>query len=200
MTGTDTAPADAAWVVVETPMAAAALSRFCRDVERLYRINPYYEFRAWRTISPDRVEVDLRNLSIKRNITAQLSIERASDLDFTVHYDRGIKRATRFEIEATPPGSRLRITDDYGDAGRDPDVDTEAVDRSLHAWGGALQDYVRREKRWSGVAPWRWYMRCVWVPMKPAARRITFIILMVALAEMVLIALVMAIYWIEYRM
>jgi len=42
-------------------------------------------------------------------------------------------------------------------------------------------------------------MRRVWVPMKPVARRITFIILMVTLAEIALIALVLAIYWIEHH-
>jgi hypothetical protein len=42
-------------------------------------------------------------------------------------------------------------------------------------------------------------MRRVWVPMKPSARRITFIILLVTLAEIVLFALVMAIYWAEHR-
>jgi hypothetical protein len=36
--------------------------------------------------------------------------------------------------------------------------------------------------------------------MKPSARRITFIILMVTLAEIALIALVLAIYWIEHRL
>lgn len=200
MTGANAAPADAAWVVIESSMDVPALGHFCRDVERLYRINPYYEFRAWRNAGQDRVDIDLRNLSTKRDFTAQLSIERASDLDFTVHYDCGIKRATRFEIEASPSGSRLRITDDYGDAGTDPHLDTEAVDRSLHAWGVALRDYLGREQRWAGYAFWRWYMRHVWLPMKPAARRITFIILMVALAEIMLIALVMAIYWIEHRM
>jgi hypothetical protein len=40
-------------------------------------------------------------------------------------------------------------------------------------------------------------MRRVWVPMKPAARRITFILLLAALAEIALFALVMAIYWAE---
>lgn len=200
MSGPGATPVDAAWVVIETTMPAATLAGFCHDVERLYRINPYYEFRLWRNLSANSIELDLHNLSIRRDFTGILSIERASALAFTVRYGHGIKRATRFEIEETGAGSQLRITDDYGDSGRDPEVDTEAVDRSLHAWGVALHEYLAREQRWGSVAPWRWYMRRVWVPMKPAARRITFIVLMVTLAELALIALVMAIYWIEYRM
>jgi len=113
-----------------------------------------------------------------------------------VRYDRGVKRSTRFEIGAAAGGSRLRITDDYSGAA---ETDTAEVDRSLHAWGVALREYLLREQRWGWCAPWRWYMRRVWVPMKPAARRITFIILLVTLAEIVLFALVMAIYWAEYR-
>jgi len=37
----------------------------------------------------------------------------------------------------------------------------------------------------------------VWLPMKPAARRITFLILVIGLADIVLIALGVAIYWVE---
>lgn len=193
-------PADAAWVAIEAAMDPVRLAQFCQDLERLFRINPYYEFRVWRHVAPDRVEFDLHNMSTGRVVAAQLSVARASEFDFAVHYDRGIKRATRFEIEAAPAGSRLRITDDYGDAGRDIDIDLQDVDRSLHAWGVALHEYLAREQRWSGCAPWRWYMRRVWVPMKPAARRITFMLLMVTLAEIALVALVMAIYWLEFRL
>jgi hypothetical protein len=42
-------------------------------------------------------------------------------------------------------------------------------------------------------------MRRVWLPMKPAGRRITYILLAVTAAEIVLIALVMGIYWLESR-
>jgi hypothetical protein len=113
-----------------------------------------------------------------------------------VRYDRGAKRSTRFEIDATADGCRLRITDDYSGAA---ETDVAEVDRSLHAWGVALREYLLRDRRWGWCTPWRWYMRRVWVPMKPSARRITFIILLVTLAEIVLIALVMAIYWAEHR-
>ena len=189
-------PADAAWVVIEAPLDATALAAFCRDVERLYRINPYLEFRYWRETGTGAFAIALRNLSNQRELELRLKLERRSERDFLVQYDRGVKRSTRFEIEAAEGGSRLRITDDYSGA---TEADQPEVDRSLHAWGAALREYLLREQRWGSVAPWRWYMRRVWIPMKPSARRITFIILMVTLAEIVLFVLVMAIYWAEHR-
>ena len=189
-------PADAAWVAIDVPLSPAALARFCRDVERLYRINPYLEFRRWRQTAPAAFTVSVRNLSNQRELELEMKLERASERDFIVRYDRGVKRSTRFEIDSAAGGSRLRITDDYSGAAT---ADTTEVDRSLHAWGVALREYLLREQRWGWCAPWRWYMRRVWVPMKPSARRITFIILMVTLAEIALIALVMAIYWAEHR-
>jgi hypothetical protein len=195
MSGEGVSPSDAAWVVIQTPLDAAALAEFCRDLERLYRINPYLEFRAWRATQPDRIHAAFRNLSIVRDFELELTVERASEREFTVRYDRGIKRATRFEIGSGAAGSTLKITDDYTGAAAE---DTGEVDRSLHAWGTALHDYLQREARWSRYALWRSYMRRVWVPMKPSARRITYILLLVTLAEIALIALVMVIYWIEY--
>ena len=188
--------ADAAWVTVEVPLEPAALAAFCRDVERLYRINPYLEFRRWRETAPGAFSVSMRNLSNQRDFELQLRLERASERDFSVRYDRGAKRSTRFEIDATADGCHLRITDDYSGAA---ETDVAEVDRSLHAWGVALREYLLRDRRWGWCTPWRWYMRRVWVPMKPSARRITFILLLVTLAEIVLIALVMAIYWAEHR-
>lgn len=192
-----TVPADAAWVVIETPLLAGDLAAFCRDIERLYRINPYLEFRHWRRIAPGAFAVAFRNLSNQRELALKLTLEPAAKDDFTVRYEQGIKRSTRFVIEPIAAGSRLKITDEYDAA---PGADIGEVDRSLHAWGVALKEYLQREQRWAWCAPWRWYMQRVWVPMKPSARRITFMILLVTLAEIALIALVMAIYWIEYRL
>ena len=192
------APADAAWVTIDTPLPPERLAAFCRDLERLYRINPYLEFHRWHDWPDGGAEIAYRNLSNGREAVLQLA--RVADGDgFTVRYDRGIKRSTRFEIEPTPGGSRLKITDNYEGVPGSDGPDTGAVDRSLHAWGIALHDYLRREARWGHIGPWHWYMRRVWVPMKPAARRITFIIFLVALAEIALSLLVLAIYWAETR-
>jgi hypothetical protein len=193
------APADAAWVTIDTPLAPARMVDFCRDLERLYRINPYLEFRHWHDRPGGGAEVSYRNLSNGRDVVLQLRQAPESELAFTVHYDRGIKRSTRFEIEPADGGSRLKIIDDYDSLADSQTQDLGAVDCSLHAWGVALRDYLIREARWGHISLWRCYMRRVWVPMKPAARRITYIILLITLAEIALSLLVLAIYWVETR-
>jgi hypothetical protein len=190
------APADQAWVSVDTPLTPDRLAEFCRDLERLYRINPYLEFRHWRERPDGGAEVAYRNLSNGRDAVLQLTRIPGTGRAFTVRYDRGIKQSTRFEIEPASAGSQLKITDSYCSTDA---PDTGDVDRSLHAWGVSLRDYLQREARWGSVLVWRWYMRRVWVPMKPAARRITFMILLIAVAELAFFLLVMAIYWIEFR-
>lgn len=199
MSDRDTGAVDAAWVVIDAPLEPDRLADFCRDLERLYRINPYLEFRYWRSRDDGRIEAAFRNLSSGRDFEMQLTVDRASEPEFAVYYDRGIKRRTRFEVGPADGGSRLKITDDYGASAAGATPDTSEVDRSLHAWGVALHEYLRREARWGRYGLWRWYMRRVWIPMKPAARRITFIILLVTLAEIALFALVMAIYWAEHH-
>ncbi|MGQ0525389.1 MAG: hypothetical protein ACT4P8_17215 [Betaproteobacteria bacterium] len=184
---------DAAWVAIDAPLPPSRLAQFCRDVERLYRINPYLEFRRWHATAGG-AEVAFRNLSNGRDFEATLTFVPLAEFEFAVRYDRGIKRETRFRIEPHVRGSHLVITDVYASG---PRPDLGEVDRSLHAWGSALREYLEREARWGRWRAWRWYMRRVWVPMKPAARRITYIILLVTVAEIALLALVMAIYWAE---
>ncbi len=192
----DTA-ADAAWVVIDTPLDAAQLADFCADLEQLYRINPYLEFRYWRATADRKHEAAFRNLSNQRDFVLALEVEALGASEFSVCYDRGLKRRTRFRIEEHGSGSRLTITDEY--QGTAADVDLADVDKSLHAWGVALQEYLRRHARWGRYGWWRWYMRRVWVPMKPSGRRIVYILWVLTVFEVALIALGFAIYWIEYR-
>lgn len=197
MTNTAAVPGDAAWVVIETPLRATQLAEFCADIERLYRINPYLEFRYWRGVGAGKHETAFRNLSSQRDVVLALVVESVADREFTVHYDTGVKRCTRFRIEPHGSGSRLTITDEYDGSARKADL--AEVDKSLHAWGVALQEYLRRHARWGHHGWWRWYMRRVWVPMKPSARRIVYILWVLTVFEVALLALGIGIYWIEYR-
>ncbi len=61
----------------------------------------------------------------------------------------------------------------------------------------SLHRYLRRWKRWSWLPGWKFYMRHVWQPMKPMARRISFILIVVTLAEFIVFLLVFAIFWLE---
>jgi len=193
-------PRDASWVIVDTPLSLPALREFCADIERLFRINPYLEFQHWQPTGADRIHAKFRNLSNQQMAELDLRVERESEDAFALIYRAGIKARTRFVLEAAGAGSRLTITDDY--AGMPPaerEQRLHEVDKSLPAWGWALHEYLRRERRWGGCAPWRWYMRRWWLPMTPRARRITYMLVLLTAAELVLVLLVATIYWIETR-
>ena len=190
---------DAAWVVVETPLALPALRDFCNDIGRLFRINPYLEFQAWEHRGADRYHGRWRNLSNQQTVAIDMRLERTSPDEFSMVYRDGIKARTRFALEPSAAGSRITITDEYSrlpDAERAQRIDE--VDKSLNAWGWALHEYLRYEQRWGGFAPWRWYMRRLWLPMTPRARRITYMLLVLTAAELVLILLGAIIYNIEF--
>lgn len=186
---------DAAWVILETSLEPVQLASFCHDLEQLYRINPFLEFASWKQSAPDRFRAEVLNHSNDQRTVMAGSVMRTSEQVVRVDFADGLKKCTRFEIEAAPAGSRLTITDEYGPAGAG--APEAGVDRSLHAWGVALKSHLERDRRWGWVPLYRRCMRRVWLPMKPAARRITFLILVVALADIALIALGLAIYWIE---
>ncbi|MDH3318750.1 MAG: hypothetical protein OEO84_03575 [Betaproteobacteria bacterium] len=196
MTGAGAPPgADAAWVVLETSLDPAQLAAFCSDLERLYRINPFLEFASWEQGMPDRFRAEVLNHSNGQRTVMAARVTRASDLALRVDYAEGVKKSTRFEIQPAPAGSRLTITEEYGPTGAG--AQDAAVDRSLHAWGVALKAHLERDRRWGWLPLYRSTMERVWLPMKPAARRITFLILVIGLADILLVALGLAIYWIE---
>jgi hypothetical protein len=186
---------DAAWVVLETPLASGRLAAFVNDVQRLYRLNPFLEFTRWDQGGPAHWRAEVLNHSNGQRTVLEATVTRGSEQVLQVDYASGLKKCTRFEIEATPSGSRLTITEEYraGDS-----VNPEAeVDRSLHAWGVALKGYLDRDRRWGRLPLYRWFMERVWLPMKPAARRITFLVLVIGVADIGLVVLGLAIYWIE---
>ncbi len=188
---------DAAWVVLETPLEAAALAAFCQQLESLYRINPFLEFEAWQQAAPHEFHAVLRNHSNAQRVVLDGRVTRESERTWRIDFAAGLKRRTRFEIEPRPGGSRLTITDDYRAAGAVGAAAEREVDRSLHAWGVALKAYLERDRRWGWLPGYRDFMRSVWLPMKPAARRITFLVLVIGLADIALVALGFAIYWLE---
>jgi hypothetical protein len=199
-TGTGPAPADAAWVIVDSPLPIETLREFCRDVERLYRINPSLEITAWRPVADDTFHAAWRNTSNQQDAVFDLRIERGSADAFEVAYSQGLKRCTRFALSPAVSGSRLTITDDYGGVPEEERARRVVeVDQSLVAWGWALHAYLRRERRWGRNAVYRWTMRRVWLPMKPSARRITTLLVVVTAAEFLIVLFVGLIWWIEHR-
>lgn len=189
---------DKAWVVIQTPLRIEELRSFCACLEHLYRINPYLEILRWRQTAPEHFHVELRNLSISRDIVDDIVLERQSENVFKVRYRAGIKRHTEFRLETLAEGSRLTITDDYGGLTENERQAREAeVDKSLNAWGHALYVFFRRWNRWGWIAPWRWYMLRVWMPMKPSARRIAWMVILITIVEFFFFLFVLMIYLLE---
>lgn len=192
---------DAAWASINTPLSVTELMAFCRDIERLYRINPMLEFQYFKDLGQHRCAYAGRNLSQETPFEFEytFTVTELSD-GLQVDYDQGIRSRSLFKIEPAPQGSKLTITDYYE---RLPAEEREQhlheVDKSLVVWANYLQRYLITWSRWSRFAPWRWYMRRIWQPMKPTARRITYSLLWITVVEIALIALGVAIYFFEYR-
>ncbi len=189
---------DAAWVTIETPFDAAVLRAFLDDVERLYRINPFLVFEEWRQTGEHQYMLRAKNLSNGKMLETGLEVE-GIDGGIRVLYSAGLRTATTFRIEAQADGTaQLIVVDDYsGTSAAEREARLDEVDKSLVQWGMSLHRYLRRWRRWSWLPGWKFYMRRVWQPMKPMARRICFILIVVTAAEFVLFLLVFTIFWLE---
>lgn len=201
MTDTDTHPAaatetDQAWVTVASPFTPEQLRRFIDDEERLLRINSGYVFEAWQPIDADTVRATIRNQVNERTVTTDITVARSADA-VTLTYAEGLKRRTVFVVETGPDGlGVLRITDDYGGGSEtERRARMDEVDQTLVAWGHDLYRYMRSWKKWGRLRPWRWYMGRVWQPMKPMARRIAFMLIVITAIEFVAFLLVFAVFW-----
>lgn len=189
---------DAAWVTIETPFNSAELCAFLDDVERLYRINSMLVFEEWQQTGDRQYRLKAKNLSNGQQLKTDLEVEPTAD-GITVRYNEGLRTSTSFRVDDEVDGcAKLVVTDDYSGASlteRESRIDE--VDKSLVQWGNSLYRYLHQWKRWSWLPGWRFYMRKIWQPMKPMARRITFILIIITLAEFVLFLMVFTVFWLE---
>ncbi len=196
---------DAAWASINTPLHIDAMLVFIQDVERLIRINPMLEFKKWENLGASQYYMAGRNTSQETpfEFDTGITVRRISN-GIELEYDRGIKASTLIEVEAivcdnNKPGSKLTITDYYDRLSEDDRKEhLDEVDKSLVIWARDLQKYLINWHRWSKFKTWRWYMNRIWLPMKPTARRITYMMLWISVVEVALIALGAGIYFVEY--
>ena len=193
---------DAAWAAINTPLSTEDLMTFCQDIERLFRINPMLEFKAWETLSDNRYRMAVKNISHKEKpfeLDVKMNVEKKED-EITIHYENGIQKKTIIKIEPSEYGSKLTITDNYTGLSEDErQSHLHEVDKSLVNWANYLQRFLITWKKWSKFALWRWYMRRIWQPMKPTGRRVTYMLLWITLAEVALITLGAGIYLSEFK-
>ena len=185
---------DSAYVRIATPLSVTDLQAFCTDIERLYRINPQLVFKEWRILAPMHYYLHAQNLSNEQNITIELYQEERED-GCLITYHQGIKSSTAIKIEPNITGSALMLTDDYSGL---PEAERKQrlleVDHSLEAWGKALYRYLYTWKRWQWFPPFRWYMRYVWQPMTPSARRIAYMLIVITLFEFIAFLVLVSIW------
>lgn len=193
---------DAAWASINTPLHIDSLLVFIQDVERLFKINPMLEFKQWETLGASCYIMTGRNLSQETpfDFNTKLHVTHKTN-GMEIEYENGIKSHTTIEIEPIElengkQGSKLTIIDSYSEI--DNNNALVEVDKSLVIWVTDLQRYLINWRRWSSLKLWRWYMQRVWLPMKPTARRITYMLLWISVVEVALITLGVAIYLAEY--
>jgi hypothetical protein len=191
---------DSAWASVITPLSVEALMEFCADTERLFRINPMLVFTKWEQTSENSFDFSGENSSQDKAFEFEFGLT-VSKLDdgYRIDYDKGVKSSTVLKIEAAEKGSKLTITDHYD---RLPASERESqlheVDQSIVIWAEYLQKFCISWNSWSKFALWRWYMRRIWQPMKPTARRITYMLLWITVVEIALLALGAGVYYNEF--
>jgi hypothetical protein len=189
---------NSAWVRVPAPYSVTELMVLCQDFEALIRVNPYYHFIVWKQTGPDQYHVRINNHSTQHESEFDISIKRDSDSGFTAEYSNGLKTHTTFNIEATDKGSMLTIVDNYAAMSKQEEKEREKeIDKSLQAWGVGLAAYFARLKKWSKIPGWRFYIRRIWIPMKPSGRRIVWWLYLITLAEFGFFLFVYIIWLIE---
>ena len=194
------ASSDAVWVSLVVPQPPASVMQQWRDVEVMLRLNPYYYFKSWTRTGPTTYRAEFENQSNQTQNTRVIESHEGPGPELTLHYDSGLKRRTVLSVEAVMGGSRLTITDDYEGI---PETERQQrlpeVDKSLKAWGESLRLYFVRLQRWSWLPGWRWYIRRLWIPMKPSARRVVWWIYLITVAEFFFFLFVVLIFTIEQR-
>lgn len=191
---------DAAWAAINTPLNIDELKQFCHDIERLFRINPMLEFKVWQPQNENQFLFSGKNISQQTPFDFEVELQVYEQADgFHIKYSHGIKSSTDFKVEPAPQGSKLTIIDRYeGLSEKERKTRIGEVDKSIVVWASYLQKFLLNWHKWSRITPWRWYMSRVWQPMKPTARRITYMLLWITVVEIALIALGVAIYLAEY--
>jgi hypothetical protein len=186
---------DKAWVRISTSLPPDVLIAFCQDAERLLRINSMYEFEEWRPKDDGRIFMRVHNLSNGNRLATDIGIQPLPD-GVRIAYANGLKTATEFRVKppvgdgalrrtAAGQGAVLIVTDDYSSVPKAERLArADEIDKSLVWWGHDLHRYLRQWARWSRFGLWVWYMRRIWQPMNPKARRIAFVLIALTVFEL----------------
>jgi hypothetical protein len=188
MTRQDEMQGDFARLEIETPFSRDELEAFIQDPLRILRINPLMEFRKVEARSPGEWFLEGRNLANGREFEVTARHHPLEAGGWRLQWTGWLNSATELHPEPLPDGrSRLVIIDDYsGTTEKERKARLDEVDNSITHWGHALYRYLHNWKRWSWLPGWKWYFSGPWIRMKPSARRIAFMLIVITAMEFVL--------------
>lgn len=178
---------NAAWIKIPTKLAVNDLSEFCSHLERLFRLNPYLQIELWQPKSLSLTEVKWENHSNTETFTVETTMQALKNKnEIEINYSKGIKQKTFFIIEPFEQDSALLIVDDYGDS--EPDK-LGGVDKSLQAWGVSLERFFKHYALLKKIPGIDIVIDRFWIRLSPMARRITYILLVITIVEVIALIL-----------
>lgn len=184
---------NAAWITIPTKLKLTTLFDFCSKFERLYRLNPYLQINLWRSAGNSIIDVDWDNHSNEQLFTTVTRINVAmSENEIRLIYASGIKRETLLRVEESIGGAQLTIIDDYGNSGQQ---DVQQVDKSLAAWGQALDKFFSRYFYLQHIPFLDRIIDRIWLRLSPTGRRITYILFVITVIEIAALLLFVLMFW-----
>lgn len=181
---------DLAWASIKWQSGTDWLRHYCQNIERLFRINPFYVIHAWQKLAADHYRINVLNESNQQTLNLDLNVSQNSQ-GLRIDYDQGLKASTSVELSS----EGLKIIDDYS---RYPQQERQQriheVDRSLLAWANAIRRDLVWRKRMAWLPPWGLFMDKVWYKMKPSSRRIAKLLILLTAAEFIVFVFIMAVY------
>ncbi len=189
---------DQARLEIATPFGRAWLMDFLASPERLLRINPLIEISRLEKTGPRQWRMQGRNLANGRDFDVRFIHEPLPD-GLRLTWDGWLKTFTEARIVDAKEGrAALVIIDDYSGAPEEERKNRIAeVDTSFTPWGQAIWRYLRNWKRWSWLPGYKFAAGRYWLRMKPSARRISFILIVLTAMEFALFLFVLLIFWLE---
>ena len=198
---------DFASVSIDLPLSQNNIYSFIKEIDRLYRINPYLEIKSWKEIEKDEINsgksinAELLNEmnGMHQALTLSLS-EIEPGKSISIKYDSGIKQETIFSVVGiTDTSCKLTIKELYlADLSEtEKNARLNEVDKSLVPWGEAIHGYFARRRRWGKLPLFSWLQDQFWLGMPPRHRRIARLVLWTTVLEFVVFIFVFVIYWLE---
>lgn len=185
---------DAAWAAVELAVPVDSVCKLLDDPLLLLRLNPCMEFEHLDRLPGGRLSLAAFNESNDCRLVTEVELTHQPEPpQLVLRYAQGIKRESRFQVEATAAGTRLTITEVYAtpNTGTTPPAD---VDHSLLPWLAALRRHLERRARYGALPGHRWLTEVFWPSMPPRHRRIAWLITWTTALEFLIFVAVLAIY------